>query len=578
MANRIPQTVIDDLLARIDIVELINSRITLKKAGSNYVACCPFHDEKTPSFTVSPNKQFYHCFGCGAHGNAIGFLMAFERMEFIEAVEDLAHKAGIEIPQHHTPSSVHTDLYALMEKVANYYHEQLAKTPSAQTYLTARGLSKSIIDKFQIGFASDGWDNLLQTFGRNQTIVQQLFAAGLLVKSKQGRPYDRFRERIIFPIRDIRGRVIGFGGRALDNSTPKYLNSPETVIFHKGSELYGLYEAKHADQPIRHVIIVEGYMDVIALAQHDLTYTVATLGTATNAKHIQRLLPYTQDIIFCFDGDKAGRQAAWRALEVSLPLMRDGLQIRFLFLPEGEDPDSLIRKEGPQAFTKRINASEPLANFFFNHLRAQVDLNQLDGKARLAKLAGDFLEKLPAGVFKELMIDKLAKLIGMEPSKLPHYTAKNTGPSPIETNPVNINSPVRLAIALLLQHPQLAEDNPLPDSLAKTELAGVPLLVQLWDEIKSSPHITTAQILEHWQAKPEIKALAKLAMWELVIPESGIHQEFAGAIHKIEEIAREKTIQALMDKAAQHVITDSDKQLLMKLLAERQNLQSKMES
>jgi len=391
MAGRIPQSFIDEVLNRTDIVEVIDTRVPLKKAGREFKACCPFHDEKTPSFTVSQVKQFYHCFGCGANGTAISFLMDYEHMEFVEAIEELARRAGLEIPketsggQSHAPSTL--PHYALLERVADYYQEQLRDHPQASRavdYLKQRGLTGDIAARFGIGFAPPGWENLASALGANDTVHKQLLELGLTVERDKGDgAYDRFRDRIQFPIRDRRGRTIGFGGRVLDDSTPKYLNSSESPVFHKGQELYGLFEARRAVRKLERILVVEGYMDVVALAQFDINYAVATLGTATTHEHLERLFRTVPEVVFCFDGDRAGREAAWRALENTLPVLRDGREARFLFLPDGEDPDSLVRKIGKQALEQQIATATHLSDFFFDRLAAPLDINSIDGRARL---------------------------------------------------------------------------------------------------------------------------------------------------------------------------------------------------
>lgn len=400
MAGRIPSDFIDALLTRIDIVHLINSRVPLRKAGREYQACCPFHDEKTPSFTVSPQKQFYHCFGCGAHGSAIGFLMEYERQDFREAVEELAQQAGMQLPT--DGEAVHTGpdprpLYDLLDQVATLYRRQLRQHPQAPRavdYLKERGLTGEIAAGFGLGFAPPGWDFLLGTLGADAQVRERLLRSGLLIE-QDGRCYDRFRDRIMFPIRDRRGRVIGFGGRVLGEGQPKYLNSPETPVFHKGRELYGFYEARQANRTLERLLVVEGYLDVIALAQFGITYAVATLGTATSAEHLRQLLRGAPELVFCFDGDRAGRDAAWKALETALPLATGRQQIGFLFLPEGEDPDTLIRRAGRDGFEQHLRTAAPLSDALFDRLAEQVDMSSLDGRARLATLAKPLLDKVP---------------------------------------------------------------------------------------------------------------------------------------------------------------------------------------
>ena len=350
MAGQIPPQFIDELLSRVDIVDIIDARVPLKKAGKNLHACCPFHNEKTPSFTVSPDKQFYHCFGCGAHGTAIGFLMEYDQLSFPESIQELADTVGMQVPvtQQAALTPARQNLYDLMDKVSRYYVHQLQNHPQRQAfqgYIQQRGLSAETVAAFDIGMAPDGWDNVLRTFGNNQQSQDQLFEAGMLIKNDKGRTYDRFRDRLMFPIRDRRGRVIAFGGRVIDaDGTPKYLNSPETPIFHKGQELYGLYQARKANRRLERILIVEGYMDVIALAQFGINNAVATLGTATTSEHLRQLIRSAPEIIFCFDGDRAGKEAAWRAAENAMPILGGNFELKFIFLPEGQDPDTMIRE------------------------------------------------------------------------------------------------------------------------------------------------------------------------------------------------------------------------------------------
>ncbi|MGI1680080.1 MAG: DNA primase [Cellvibrionaceae bacterium] len=439
MTSLIPQPFIDDLLDRVDIVEMIDARVKLKKSGKNYSACCPFHEEKTPSFTVTQDKQFYYCFGCGASGNAIGFLMGYDRLNFPEAVEQLAKQCGLELPREERRSSPEQiarekdrkSIYSLLETAGNFYKHQLRIHPSKQkpiSYLQNRGLSGEIARDFGIGYAPPGWDNLLKAIGSEQEDQRLLVESGMLVSpDDSNKMYDRFRDRIIFPIRDVRGRVIGFGGRVLGDDKPKYLNSPESPVFHKGEELYGLYEAREQSSSLKRLLVVEGYMDVVALAQFGIDYAVATLGTACRADHLVKAFKYTQEIVFCFDGDNAGRMAARRALEASLPVMTDGRQVKFLFLPEGEDPDTLVRQIGAEKFTHLIEHALPLEDFFFDVLTEDLDARSLEGRARLSKLAAPQLNQLPTGVYRELMFNQLAKRTGLE---------KHTLLELIETNPV----------------------------------------------------------------------------------------------------------------------------------------------
>ena len=436
MPGLIPQTFIDDLLDRVDIVDVVNSRVQLKKAGKNYKACCPFHEEKSPSFTVAQDKQFYYCFGCGAGGNALGFVMEFDRVDFLPAVEMLAKNAGLEIPREAAPdravSKQKDSLYSILTESDKFFRQQLRSHQAAATavnYLKGRGLSGQIAAKFGVGYAPPGWDNLLNHSGTEQEKVKLLEESGMLiVKPEEKKQYDRFRHRIMFPIRDQRGRTIGFGGRVLDDSTPKYLNSPETPVFHKGRELYGLYEARQALKEIPCLIMVEGYMDVIALAQYGIYNAVATLGTALTENHLQKLFRYTSELVFCFDGDKAGVRAAARSLEIALPEMRDGVSAKFLFLPDGEDPDSMVRKMDTTDFQQLVAGAKPLSEFLFEQLSDGIDCSTADGKARLSKVCAPQINRIPQGVFRQLMLEELSRRTGISADNLRDYVASHKPP------------------------------------------------------------------------------------------------------------------------------------------------------
>ncbi|MGI9248816.1 MAG: DNA primase, partial [Woeseiaceae bacterium] len=420
MSGLIPQDFIDDLIARADIVEVVGRRVQLKKAGREFKACCPFHDEKTPSFTVSPGKGFYHCFGCGAHGTAIGFLMEFDHMSFVEAIESLAGSMGVEVPRNESdkPARRYDELFSLMATVAKHWQSAIKDAPAAVDYLKKRGIDGVTAKRFGIGYAPDGWSNVLDKFGKSAEATERLLATGLIIRKDNGQHYDRFRDRIMFPIRDARGRTIGFGGRTLGDGEPKYLNSPETVLFHKGRELYGLFEARQALRNIEQLVVVEGYMDVVALARHGVDFAVATLGTATTSEHLNHLFRLTENVCFSFDGDRAGRAAAWRALENALPQIREGRQVRFVFLPEGHDPDSYVNEHGADAFVKALDNGVALSEFLIEELSSQVDMQTVDGRARLAELARPLVNKIPAGVYRELLIESLADAVGLTAIKL----------------------------------------------------------------------------------------------------------------------------------------------------------------
>jgi DNA primase len=556
-------------MARVDVVEVIERRVPLRKAGRNYLACCPFHHEKTPSFTVSPEKQFYHCFGCGAHGTAVGFLMAYDHMGFVEAVEDLARQAGMQIPQEallDTDSGAET-LYPLLAHAADFYRTQLQQSRAAQEYVASRGLGSAVVAEFAIGYAPPGWDALARALGQSAAIRAQMAQAGLLVAKADGGYYDRFRDRLMFPIHGSRGRVIGFGGRVIGEGTPKYLNSPETPIFHKGRSLYGVHQLRRAHARPERVLVVEGYMDVVGLVQHGIGYAVATLGTSTTPDHIKHLLRLAPEVVFCFDGDAAGRQAAWRALESALPLVREGHHLRFLFLPEGEDPDSLVRAEGRASFEARLATAVPLSALFFDTLAAQADTSSLDGKARLAELARPLLSKLPAGIFRQMMVHRLADITGAGVSALNRFLG-SASPQPIRPPPADQPphvSPVRLAIALLLHRPALAEGLD-PGDLRDIDLPGIALLVEMLDLLRQNPQLSPGALLERWRDRPEGRHLEKLAQWPLIVPDEGMEAEFDGAIRRLRARRSEKRTDELLGKAGRTELTVAEKRELRGLL------------
>ncbi len=581
MAGRIPQSFIDDLLNRVDIVEVVDARISLKKAGREYQACCPFHNEKTPSFTVSPSKQFYHCFGCGAHGSAVGFLMDYEHLEFPEAIEELARSVGMEVPREavasHPTRHRDDDHYALLEHAARFYRRQLrdhAQAARAVGYLKERGLSGEIAAAFGLGYAPPGWDSLLRHLGSERVTQQAAVELGLLVRKDDGRLYDRFRDRIMFPIRDRRGRTVAFGGRVLGNDTPKYMNSPESPVFHKGRELYGLFEARKTNQKLERLLVVEGYMDVVALAQFGLTHAVATLGTATTAEHLERLYRTVKEVVFCFDGDAAGRRAAWRALENALPVLREGREARFLFLPEHEDPDSLVRRIGKQEFEQKTVDSIPLSQYFFQSLGQRVDTRSVDGRAHLVELARPLLQKLPDSVFRDLMLDQLAQISGLAAKQLEgrifgKKEARANKPLPARPSDSS-RSPVRVAIRLLLEQPELATQVAQPCGFEDLELPGVPLLVELLEILVQQPHLSTGVILEHWRDRPEQQHLAKLATVPLELPSEGFGEEFCGAVQRLKEQRTRQRTEQLLFKEQAVGLTESEKSELKQLLVMHQ--------
>lgn len=531
MAGRIPRDFIDDLIARTDIVELVDSRVKLKKAGKNYQACCPFHNEKSPSFTVSQDKQFYHCFGCGAHGNAISFLLEYDRLEFPEAVEELARFHSIEVPREKTGHSGPTpqqkaqiaDDYELMEKVARFFEQQLKNHEDKEkpiSYLKQRGLSGEIVKAFGIGYAPPEWDGVLKNFGTTPEKQQQLLDLKLVNENDNRRRYDFFRDRIMFPIRDKRGRVIGFGGRVLEEGGPKYLNSPETRIFHKGHELYGFYQARQAKRSLERLMIVEGYMDVVALGQFGIDYAVASLGTSTTPEHVQMLFRAAPEIICCYDGDRAGREAAWRALENALPFLKDGVQMKFLFLPDGEDPDTLVRKTGKEEFEHKLkHEAVPLSQFFFDNLMQRHEVGSNEGKAALSQQAEELIGKIRAENLVKILTEELRKKV-----KGSSYQAdilqdlKNANQmgtvSKVDHNRPQKStvSPVRKLIRLLMIHPQMASRHGdiNPAVLDSDLIQGLSLFKKLHQFCCSKSEISTGHILEHFRQDPDGKHLHKL--------------------------------------------------------------------
>jgi DNA primase len=575
--SRIPQEFIDDLMARVDIAEVIHARVPLKKAGKEFKACCPFHTEKSPSFTVSSTKQFYHCFGCGAHGTALGFLMDHEHMSFVEAVEELAQTVSMEVPREAVQNErrPRDDLYSIMERSASFYLTQLKGETKAIEYLRKRGLDGETAARFGIGYAPEAWDGLLKHIGQSNDQLRCLSEGGMIIERDQGGWYDRFRGRIMFPIRDARGRTIAFGGRVLGDGEPKYLNSPETTLFHKGSELYGLFEARQALRSIPRLMVVEGYMDVVGLSQSGIHWAVATLGTATTEEHLRRLFRLTDTVVFCFDGDEAGRRAAWRALENALPAMQQGHQISFLFLPEGEDPDSLVSREGAEAFEARLDDALPLSEYLISHLAAQVDMDSLDGRARMAELARPLMERTPEGIYKDLLTGRLAETVGMDKSSLarllaadrprkPAYRAATRG----EARPPSPRSSlVRQAITLIVHHPGAAASAVVPEELAALDLLGIPLLLELLEVAGSSPDITTAGLLERWRDRSEHPHLLGLTSVEGLVSDDAapaVLEDTLGRLAHKEGVGRRA--QALLLKARQGELDEGEKVELRTLL------------
>ncbi|KAB7895217.1 DNA primase [Rouxiella sp. S1S-2] len=558
MAGRIPRVFINDLLARTDIVDLIDARVKLKKQGKNYHACCPFHHEKTPSFTVNSDKQFYHCFGCGAHGNAVDFLMNYDRLEFVECIEELATMQGLEVPYEAgtgpTPMERHQrqSLYQLMEPLSEFYKQSL-KQPAgapAREYLTQRGLSDDVINHFAIGFAPAGWDNALKRFGKTADDRTSLTDAGMLITNEQGRSYDRFRERVMFPIRDKRGRVIAFGGRVLGDALPKYLNSPETEIFHKGRQLYGLYEAQVNHPTPARLLVVEGYMDVVALAQFGIDYAVASLGTSTTAEHIQLLFRATDTVICCYDGDRAGREAAWRALETALPYLQDGRQLRFMFLPDGEDPDTLVRKEGKQAFEQRMEEAHSISTFLFDTLMPQVDLSSPEGRTKLSMLALPLVSQVPGETLRLYLRQQLGNKLGiLDDSQLEKLMPKPAESVNSYQAPQLKRTTMRILIGLLVQNPQLATLIPSLQGLEQSKLPGLDLLKELADICNAQPGLKTGQLLEMYRDNKFGPQLEILAMWDDIADRDIAEKTFLDALDHLFDSALVQRLETLIARS-----------------------------
>ncbi|NCF74042.1 MAG: DNA primase [Gammaproteobacteria bacterium] len=581
MAGLIPQDFIDDLIARADIVEVVGRRTQLKKAGREFKACCPFHDEKTPSFTVSPGKGFYHCFGCGAHGTAVGFLMEYEHMSFVEAIESLASSMGVEVPRNESdqPAQRYDELFSLMDTVARHWQSSLKESPEAVEYLKNRGIDGSTAKRFGIGYAPDGWSNVLDKFGKSDEATERLLATGLIIRKDNGKHYDRFRDRLMFPIRDTRGRTIGFGGRVMGDGEPKYLNSPETVLFHKGRELYGMYEARQALRHIDRLVVVEGYMDAVALARNGIDFAVATLGTATTGEHLNRLFRITENAYFAFDGDRAGKKAAWRALENALPQIREGRQIRFVFLPDGHDPDSFVNENGAATFVKLMDAGLPLSEFLIQELSSQVDMDSIDGRAKLAEMARPLVSKIPNGVYRELLIESLANTVGLTAAKLEKMMAagqsgsdhgRHGGPRPLpkRRQPSASGGPsvVRRAITLILNYPESGQ-NLDTGKLAGVQRAGVELLAAIIETVQSEPNITTAGLLERWRHHDEGRHLGKLAAAAVPMDDDfDASAELQECMQQLAIAGRKERIEFLIEKQRVTGLNDDEKSELQQLL------------
>ncbi|WP_317930397.1 DNA primase [Halioxenophilus sp. WMMB6] len=629
MSGRIPQAFIDDLMDRLDIVDIVDSRVKLKRSGKNYSACCPFHDEKTPSFTVSPEKQFYYCFGCGASGNALGFVMDYERLSFRDAIESLAKIAGVTVPEEteRSPAAEAAEkrrkqIYQVLEQTSVFFQSQLRRHPAraeAAGYLRKRGLSAEVVKEFNLGLAPPGWDGLLKYLAEQHPGLSpaQVFKlaqdAGLAIANPDnGRQYDRFRHRIMFPIQNTRGRVIGFGGRMLEQtaatkSQPKYLNSPETDVFHKGRELYGLWAAKQKLPKLERLLVVEGYMDVVALAQFGIHYAVATLGTACGEEHLNLAFKHTSEVVFCFDGDKAGRSAARRALENSLPAMSDGRAVKFLFLPEGEDPDTLVRQIGQERFETLVNGAIPLEEFLFDSVSTDLNINSMEGRAKMSKRAAPLINRLPPGVYRELMFGLLAKRTDLSAETIKELTALAPEPVPIVREPAAPSQPEAAApaprrhlrpaaethkslfrltpekrlSALLLQHPALAQQAVNWKSISATDNQDLERFRAIFELLQARPHYSINRILGYWRATrgaQETEELASLVAEDMLASAGDrvaydANGEFAACLQQVSKrqqaLRRQENLEKLQSSMVKELSREERRQLVEQILRDK---------
>ncbi|MGQ3892151.1 DNA primase [Legionella sp. CNM-4043-24] len=567
MAGLIPRPFLDELLHRTDLVELIDSYVPLKKRGNSYLACCPFHNEKSPSFNVVAKKQFYHCFGCGVSGNAISFVMAYLNQGFTDAVETLASRVGMTVPREGNPEKTQQtlSLYQLLGRVSQYYQQTLKRAGTeAIAYLRNRGLSGEIAKRFQIGYAPAGWHTLEQEFRPNKA---DLIATGMLIQKDDGKTYDRYRHRIMFPIHDRNGRIIGFGGRIIDpNDKPKYLNSPETIIFQKNRELYGLHQILQQNQNVRNILIVEGYLDVIALAQHGINNAVAALGTATSTYHIQLLSKHTRQVVFCFDGDEAGKKAAWRALENSLAMIDNDLDARFVFLPDGHDPDSLVRAEGTAAFLARIDAAIPLNQYLMETLSAGIDTQSAAGKSRLINAAKPLLQLMPDGACRQLLIDDLSRATRIENHRVTQLINDKTAAVVNETQKPISRSPIRLAVSLILQHPEIYQKCQEQIDIDELDGPGQETLQKILRQIAQNPGMNTASLIELWRETELFESLGKLAGWDHQVPDDALVNEFIDHIHFLKKQNIENKISEFLAKSRKQGLTNSEQLVLQDMI------------
>ena len=571
MAGRIPRSFIDDLLARVDIVDVIASYVSLRKAGRNHQALCPFHDEKTPSFTVSQEKQFYHCFGCGANGTVISFVMEYNGLGFPEAVEDLAARYNLEVPREagrQPDSGRNNELYELLGQAAQFYRGQLQGSAGRATaYLKKRGISGAVIKDYEIGYAPQGWKNLVNSLGKSAAVKARLEDAGLIRPGNTEGHYDFFRDRIMFPIRDQRGRIIGFGGRVLGDDTPKYLNSPDSPLFHKGRELYGLYQVLQKKKKPERLYIVEGYMDVVALAQFGIDNAVATLGTAATEYHLEKLFRVTSQIVFCFDGDEAGNKAAWRALEITVPQLREGRQALFSFMPEGDDPDSFVRRHGAERFLSDEN-TVPLSDFLLDHIKSGTGTTTRENRAMFLDRIRPHLAKMPGSGLRQLLLEEVAEIAQLDTDsvlKLLQDSRPDTARRLSMTRPRQKREKtgdISAIIAYILNKPELAMLVEEPGELAGLSVPGIEFLTQLVTLVHTNPEITCAGILEHWRDSRYEQRLNELASAPVVPEEEtfDVEHEFIARIEKLKTARARQSVDKIIRSKKPSELTDEEKE------------------
>ena len=585
MADRIPQSFIDDLLTRTDIIDIISNYVPLRKAGKNHQAHCPFHDEKTPSFTVSQEKQFYHCFGCGVSGTAITFLMEYHHMNFIESIEELANRAGLEVPRKSGFTDKEgrlTELYELMELIVQHYRKQLREHPDAHraiNYLKRRGITGELTEKFEIGYAPAGWDNLIRKLGGSDSANHRLSKVGMILKRDVSGYYDRFRDRIMFPIRDPRGRAIGFGGRVLGEETPKYLNSPETPLFYKGKELYGLYQVKRNFKTLDRVFVVEGYMDVLALAQFDIHNTVATLGTAVTPDHLNLLFRNTSQVVICFDGDEPGKKAAWRAMQTILPQLKEGRQCFFMFMPDNTDPDDFIQQQGADAFQDKQNCT-PLSDYLVHTLKQGKDLTTREGQSRFIDDAIPYVSLLPRVALRQLILRDLAEIARIPASDIEalvsNVNKSSSHPHTLHSGSGQGRTTVTSIIELILHQPRMAMLIEDPADLDGFPVPGTPFLRELVELVHSHPQITCAGIIENWRGTPYAIRLNEIASNsdEILSTLSDPDKQLLDALDKLKRERDKQQRQEITNVNRMSDLTEKSKALLRKLVS-HQNKPSK---